>query len=179
MKPLISPEYAELNRQLHAEMEEYGAKGHEAAAVIARGALANGYKVILDFGCGKGTLKPALKRLSPNLQVIEYDPAVKTKDKLPAVKPDLIVALDVMEHIEPAYLSTVLETMAALNPQAVMLMIALEPANKTLPDGRNAHLIVESAAWWRERLSQDFIELSGKVSKAHFLFVGQPRKGKT
>jgi hypothetical protein len=30
--------------------------------------------------------------------------------------------------------------------------IACYPAKKHLPDGRNAHLIVESPAWWREQL---------------------------
>ena len=30
--------------------------------------------------------------------------------------------------------------------------IACYPAKKQLPDGRNAHLIVEKPEWWREQL---------------------------
>ncbi len=34
--------------------------------------------------------------------------------------------------------------------------IATRPAQKTLPDGRNAHLIVETAEWWLNQLWERF-----------------------
>ena len=34
--------------------------------------------------------------------------------------------------------------------------VHLQPAKKTLPDGRNAHLILQPAEWWAERLGEHF-----------------------
>jgi hypothetical protein len=35
------------------------------------------------------------------------------------------------------------------------LIIATSPAKKFLPDGRNAHLIVETPGWWKERIEKN------------------------
>jgi 2-polyprenyl-3-methyl-5-hydroxy-6-metoxy-1,4-benzoquinol methylase len=176
MKPLVSPEYAEMNRKLHEEHDDYGILGGQCAGQVIAVAKNNGLRLILDFGCGKGTLKPALKKLAPSLKVIEYDPAIKNKDRLPSVSPDLIVALDVMEHIEPECLESVLETMRNLKPKGVYLLIALEPANKTLPDGRNAHLIVQQASWWRDQLDKYFRTEHAEEHPSHLVFLGSPKR---
>jgi hypothetical protein len=44
--------------------------------------------------------------------------------------------------------------------------IACYPAKKHLPDGCNAHLIVESPAWWREQLlaNMDITIVSEEIS---------------
>jgi hypothetical protein len=48
-----------------------------------------------------------------------------------------------------------------------LLVIATRPAGKTLADGRNAHLIVESAEWWLAKLwPRFFIHQFTNVSKA-------------
>ena len=174
MKRTISPEYAKLNQQLHDERFDYGAKAAPYAQTIVNICKQNSFKVVLDFGCGKGTLKPAVNALDKSIRVLEYDPAVPGKDNLPTKTPDLIVALDVMEHIEPDYLDDVLATLRDLKPQMVLLLIALEPAQKTLPDGRNAHLIIETPAWWKARLAPYFTALPGRESKEHLLFAGTP-----
>ena len=80
MAPYISPEYAALNRQLHDERADYGVKAAKDAPQIVALARQNNLKVILDYGCGKGTLKPALAALAPDLTVLEYDPAIPGKE---------------------------------------------------------------------------------------------------
>ncbi len=176
MKPVISPEYAAMNRQLHDDKPEYGVGAAKDAASVVKLARSAGYTVVLDYGCGKGALKPAVLALAPELTVLEFDPAVPGKDALPTQAVHLVAALDVMEHIEPEYLDGVLQTMCDLKPHGVVLKIALIPANKTLPDGRNAHLIVEAADWWKARLEHFFKPFTTQDLKTHFLFYGTPFK---
>ncbi len=171
---LISPEYAALNRQLHAERPDYGAGSSADAPQIAGFCRQNGLKIVLDYGCGKGFLRPAILALAPELTVLEYDPAIEGKNMIPSGQIDLLVALDVMEHIEPECLEAVLTAMRATSPRCVLLVIALQKAQKALPDGRNAHLIVKPAEWWLRRLSKHF-SLSHRIdTPGHFTFMGVP-----
>jgi hypothetical protein len=172
--PLISPEYAALNKQLHEERDDYGAGGRKDAPEIAGFCRNSGFKTILDFGCGKGVLKPAIAAIAPELTVLEFDPAVEGKDTLPAVPVDLVAALDVMEHIEPECLEGVLEAMRGMGPKCVLLVISLHAAQKTLPDGRNAHLIVKPAEWWVTRLGRYFSLFHRIDTPNHFTFIGTP-----
>lgn len=148
---LISPAYVEQNRQLHARPEGYGGSGRKSAAIVAAFAAEIEADWILDYGCGQGTLKAAMVKAGHTGPIHEYDPAIKAKAALP--KPaDLVVCTDVLEHIEPEKLEAVLSHLHMLAKTAAFLLIATRPANKTLPDGRNAHLIVEDAAWWRAKV---------------------------
>jgi hypothetical protein len=173
-KALISDRYKAMNKRLHADHSDYGIVGGSKATAIVKMARERGFKTILDYGCGKGTFKAAVKKIAPDLTVLEFDPAVKGKDSLPTKQPDLIVALDVMEHIEPEYLDAVLSTMHGLKPRLVVLLISVQPAEKTLPDGRNAHLIVQPPEWWHEKLSKYFRTVDVDESMSHFNFTGSP-----
>jgi len=177
MKSVISAEYAEMNRQLHAAEPNYGASaGARHAQEVVEIAQQHRCKIILDYGCGKGTLKPAVKALDSRLRVDEFDPAVRGRHVLPERKPDMIVALDVMEHIEADMLDNVLATMQSLAPRIVWMVIALHPATRTLPDGRNAHLIVEEPYWWQSTLASYFTEIS-VTKKGYWLkYLGTPKR---
>lgn len=146
---LASPAYIETQRALHAAPRGYGAGGHAWAETVR--ALAEQYDCwsVLDYGCGRGTLAPALG--GDRLTVREYDPAIKGKDALPSFA-DLVVSTDVLEHIEPDKLDAVLRHIRGLARKVAFLVINTRIANKVLPDGRNAHLIVEPVAWWDARL---------------------------
>jgi hypothetical protein len=135
-----------LNKQLHDTNPHYGAHASRDAKAVLKILRLRNCKTILDFGCGKGSLKPTLLGLDPTLSVLEYDPAIPGKDVMPSSPVDFFVALDVMEHIEPAYLDDVLNQISGM-AETFLLKISLRPAEKFLPDGRNAHLIVEPAAW--------------------------------
>lgn len=114
---------------------------------MAAYALEVGAERVLDYGCGQGTLRTALKAQGFAPDVMEYDPAIKGKDGLP--KPaELVACTDVLEHVEPEKLPAVLAHLRRLTLKAAFLLIATRKANKTLPDRRNAHLIVRPADWW-------------------------------
>lgn len=177
MKEIISPEYAAMNRQLHEEHADYGASANKSAVSLVKLAAEYGCKVILDFGCGKGALRPAVRAIAKDLKILEFDPAVPGKDTLPDRRPHMVLARDVMEHIEPERLDAVLETMRGLRPKVVVMTISLEPATQILPDGRNAHLIQQSAAWWQEKLGTYFTMLKAGETPGHLLYIGAPIAG--
>lgn len=64
--------------------------------------------------------------------------------------------------------------MVALRPRVVILKIALTPAQKTLPDGRNAHILLQPASWWREQLCQYFQVRNAQELPLHYLYIGRP-----
>lgn len=148
MKPsdLISDSHRDLNRQMHADPRGFGQSGRKHAAAVLDWALETECEDILDYGCGAGTLKAALSGRWLG-KVREYDPAVTGREKLP--KPaDLVVCTDVLEHVEPGCLLAVMEHQRSLARVAGYVSIACQPAHKLLPDGRNAHLIVEAPEFW-------------------------------
>ncbi|MBR1150092.1 GT-D fold domain-containing glycosyltransferase [Bradyrhizobium sp. JYMT SZCCT0428] len=143
---LVSPHYRATLTAMH-QRQRWGADGHKHAEAV-RGLIEEVRpSTILDYGCGRGELA---KALAP-IRVSEYDPAIAGKDGMP--KPcELVVCTDVLEHIEPDRIDAVLDHLAVLAGRALYLVIATRPANAVLPDGRNAHLIVEGAEFWIAKL---------------------------
>ncbi len=149
---LISPAYRAEQAVLHAATRGYGGKGDKWADAVLELAQRYDCGSVLDYGCGQGALARAiLAREDRRLLVREYDPAIEGKDGRPSFA-DLAVCTDVLEHVEPDRLMTVLAHLQSLARRAVFVVINTQPSNKTLTEGRNAHLIVESSAWWCERL---------------------------
>lgn len=151
---LISEAYAQENRELHDRYASYGSKGIQWAAYIEQLVIEEGHRSILDYGCGKGSLAECLGR--SGIAVAEYDPAIPGKEASPADAADLVICLDVLEHVEPDLLDNVLSDLARLTKRKIFFDICTEPAVKVLSDGRNAHLIVKPAEWWKEQLSRVF-----------------------
>lgn len=151
---LASKPYREQLRMKHS-MTKWGGDGHSHLPAVLEFARAAKCASILDYGCGRGTLKIAMNKLEPaadRVPVREYDPGILGKDAMP--KPaDLIVSTDVLEHVEPEHVDTVLQHIFGLAERAAYLVIALTPARELLPDGRNAHLSVHPADWWMQKLS--------------------------
>lgn len=146
---LLSDEYKTQIQQLHASKQKWGSRAHRwNDQVVAFGRRLRA-ATVLDYGAGKGVLRPGLELAG--FEVREYDPGIPGKDALPGPA-DLVVCLDVLEHIEYEYLNAVLEHMGRLALKGVYANIALYPAGNILPDGRNAHLILESPEWWKDRI---------------------------
>lgn len=148
---LYSPAYLETQRILHAAPNGYGGKGDKWAPVVATIAHAFDSMSVLDYGCGEGTLVQSLHEIAPELTCREYDPAIPGKHESPTFA-DLVVCTDVLEHIEPEKLSNVLQHLRQLARDAVFVVIATRPSSKTLSDGRNAHLILETDDWWKAKI---------------------------
>jgi hypothetical protein len=110
-----------------------------------------GASSVLDYGCGQGTLRASVMAESrKGLRFDEYDPGIQVKATLPSFA-DLVVCTDVLEHIEPERLDAVLAHLKLLARKAVFVVVALIPSAKILADGRNAHLIIRPANWWKKR----------------------------
>jgi cyclopropane fatty-acyl-phospholipid synthase-like methyltransferase len=107
---------------------------------------------LLDFGCGHGALIAGVQELYPSMRVEGYDPGNPKHNKIPKTNFDVVVSADVLEHVEPKYLDETLLLISNKMQKAGWFRIACYPAKKQLPDGRNAHLIVESPEWWRARI---------------------------
>jgi predicted TPR repeat methyltransferase len=149
---LISPKYTEMQKTLHAAPRGYGGRGDKWAGIVLQIAMEYDAMSILDYGCGRGTLAKAL-RSQPlrGIRVDEYDPAIPGKDQRPGFA-DLVNVTDVLEHIEPDRLENVLAHIRGLARKVIFVVISTKGSNKVLPNGRNAHLIIKSGKWWRERL---------------------------
>jgi hypothetical protein len=121
---------------------------------------------VLDFGCGHGALMASIQETYPNMRVEGYDPGNPAHNRVPKRSFDAVVSADVFEHIEPGHLAETLRMIGDKMIVAGWFRIACYPAKKHLPDGRNAHLIVESPAWWREHLlaNMDIIIVSEEIS---------------
>lgn len=152
MKPLISEEYRRQNAELHRRNKKYGSAGHAWTDRVM--ALLEDSESYLDYGCGKGQLADAIaERVKIKGFVRKYDPVTQPAMPVPA---DFVSCCDVLEHVEPENLDNVLEHIASLTMKRGLLVISMRPSNKRLPDGRNAHLIVEGEKWWLARLAPYF-----------------------
>lgn len=170
---LFTPEYIELQRDLHARYD-YG-KGVDApeCSMLIHGMAPLGASV-LDYGCGQGHFK---RVLGDGYDVREYDPAIPSKDAQPS-RADFVVCADVLEHIEPELIDNVLSDLRNLTIKTAIMVIATGPSAKIMADGRAAHLIVESAEWWRPRIEEKFIidGFTDRSDAGHgLLVVARPR----
>ncbi|MHC4372179.1 MAG: hypothetical protein ACYSW8_31630, partial [Planctomycetota bacterium] len=80
-----------------------------------------------------------------------YDPAIEGINELPDRPFDIVVSSDVMEHIEPDCLDSVLVTLDRLTSRTQFHSIACDPAGLIMPDGRNCHLICERLEFWLDK----------------------------
>jgi len=151
---LISDDYRMLQREMHARDPGYGHASRIHAPTIA--ALLNRYGCteLLDYGAGKCALIDALSKSRDVQQPFRYF-AYEPSDPELAGAPEpaeFVVCLDVLEHIEPDCLDAVLDDLQRVTKSIGLFTVSLWPALKTLPDGRNAHLIVEPPEWWLPKI---------------------------
>ena len=171
---MISAGYLEQQRTLH-QNPDYGAACLEAAPLVAQAIAASRVTSLLDYGCGKGRL---FGTLSFPIEMRGYDPAVAEYSE-PPQPADMVTCLDVLEHIEPEHLSAVLDHIASLMGRVGLFTIHTAAAFKTLPDGRNAHLIQKPLEWWLPVLWDKFELMQFKRSKHNkgFWVIVRPLNG--
>lgn len=132
----------------------------------------SGSSSLLDYGCGKAGAYHANNIVLPNGAQIPgmkeywnigdiglYDPAVNSYKLLPHKTFDAVIATDVLEHCPETDLEWIISEIFSLSKIFVFCTIALYPAQKKLPDGRNAHITLKTAGWW--------VDLFEKISKKH------------
>lgn len=152
---LISEEYRKLQEELHRN-SDYGVASVSYAPLVADILQQVGATELLDYGAGKGRLGQTLRQqLQKPLTIHHYDPAVPEWSGPPA--PCRFVAcIDVLEHIEPHLLDNVLDDLKRVTLGVGVFTVHTGAAVKTLPDGRNAHLIQQPPEWWLPKLMQRF-----------------------
>ena len=171
---LITEDYRKQIAEVHATTPGWGTTGRHFASLVQK--IARDYAVsnILDYGCGKQTLSRAL----PAFRIKGYDPGLPGLD-IPPEPHDLVVCTDVLEHIEPDCLEAVLDDLQRVTRIVLFAQVATSPAIQILPDGRNAHLIVEPAKWWLRHLWERFDLISCYVDakSTQFLLHAMTPKG--
>jgi len=132
---------------LHKIYPSYGVGGNWYRDIIIKIAKENGVKTILDYGCGKGSL---VKLLEKDFDAYGYDPYIPEYSQNSFTDIDMVVSTDFFEHIEN--IDEVCEHIKSMNPKVQFHSISNRKASQILPDGRNAHLTIQSPEWWEERL---------------------------
>jgi hypothetical protein len=145
---MISESYRKINAELHKTDESYGISGYRYVGTVRELSLW-GRLPILDYGCGKQILS---LQLGPAYRVANYDPCIEGLDTPPQPHP-IVVCTDVLEHVEPEFVTDVLKDLRRLTEKIAFLSICSVPALKTLSDGRNAHLSQHPPQWWKDAVA--------------------------
>ena len=113
---------------------------------------------VLDYGCGKGwqyTHSKVHKEWNINIPTL-YDPYVEKYNKLATYSCnyfDLVLCVDVMEHILPEEIDKVLHELFFLG-NFVYFHIDTKPAIKKFKDGTNFHVSLQEKDWWINKLNE-------------------------
>jgi len=151
---VISPEYLVEQIALH-ENPNYGRASSHYAHLVGNILIDLQIDSVSDYGAGKMNLLLALRNLGrPPRKYYPYDPAFPEYGK--PVPGDLVTCIDVLEHVEPDCIDTVLSELAGITIKYGFFTIHTGPARKVLSDGRNAHLIQKPTSWWLPRLCEHF-----------------------
>lgn len=170
----ISDSYREQQKELHKN-PNYGVASIGYAPIVKQILDGARSRSLSDYGAGKQNLKKALNDLGKrDFEYFPYDPAFPEYGAPRSA--DLVCCIDVLENIEPDYVDAVLKDLAAITTKIGFYSIATGPANKTLADGRNAHLIQQPSSWWLPKLCQYF-EIGQLGRDQHgFWVIVEPRK---
>jgi len=175
---LISEPYRALQRQMH-ETTEYGVASQHFAKLVAR--VMNMYSIteLLDYGAGSRlTLIHTInadKLVDHPFRYTPYEPAVEEYAAVPEPT-EMVACLDVLEHIEPELIDNVLDDLARVTKRCGVFSVACVPAMKTLPDGRNAHLIQQPPEWWLPKLMERFELQTYQMNQEGFVILCTPKE---
>jgi len=106
-------------------------------------------QTLLDYGCGG---YPRLQEHMKHHAVTSYDPALPGHDYLPLNPFDLVVCIDVLEHVEPSTLDDVIDYLKHVTGKALLISVSTSPSTKLLPDGSPWHCHVQPKEYWDKKL---------------------------
>ena len=167
----ISADYLEMQKELHKN-PDYGVMGAMFAPLVFDLARNVEARSISDYGAGKCGLKKALQELGwSGFDYFPYDPVFPEYGEPRTA--DIVCCIDVLEHIEPLFLEAVLQKLHSIIFKFGFFSVHSAPARKTLPDGRNAHLIQQPRSWWQPKFEALFkiIQIS-ETENGFWLVVG-------
>jgi hypothetical protein len=173
---LITEDYRQTQKTLH-EDPNYGTASVQYAPMVAK--LINSFEVqeVLDYGAGKLRLLKTIadKRLVRHkFRYIPYEPADDRYSEAP--RPcELVVCIDVLEHIEPDLLDNVLDDLRRLTGEYGFFTVHCGPAVKVLTDGRNAHLTQQPLSWWLPKFLERFELQTAQKTEGGFWVMVTPK----
>lgn len=147
------------------QYDTYRAVAPGEHCVDAFEAIAKPDGLIIDFGCGTGRAALELHRRGYRVLLIDFADNCRDQEALglPFIEADLTrpcpargtvgFCTDVMEHIPPADVDTVLENIFAAVPRAFFQISTVDDVCGDLI-GAPLHLSVHPHAWWRERMTR-------------------------
>jgi len=143
--------YIELHKQLHNQSSLHftGKSLEKYIDTIDQLISDKDCDTILDYGCGKAKFWPS--HWSGKVQ--GYDPAYAKFSHLPS-KADIVLCVDVMEHIPESEIDNVLKDINSLADKWCFFAIDTKKAKKKFPDGSNCHVTIKPFEWWQEKLKQ-------------------------
>ena len=152
---LITEGYKTQQSELH-DGGNYGTMGETPyVQMVANVVNKLDVRHLLDYGCGS---RLSLYKQLGEKQLIghpfkyqAYDPCVE-KYSTPPVPAEMVVSLDVLEHIEEDCIDDVLDHMMRMTEAVGFFSIDTGPAQKKLSDGRNAHVLQRPPEWWLPRI---------------------------
>lgn len=164
---LISPEYLAEQKALHAR-GNYGTASLKFGQLVSNIIRKTGAQTLLDYGCG--SMQNLRKVLSEPIDYRGYEPAVPEYAATPEGA-DLVVCIDVLEHIEPNCLDDVLADLRRCTEAFGFFTVHTGPAMKTLSDGRNAHLIQQPLEWWLPKFHAFTVQTMQRTPDGFYLVV--------
>jgi hypothetical protein len=141
-------------RALHAANTGYGTTGIKRLPYIMPYIQLAAPWTAVDYGCGRSAVAD-LVGAAAECAVTRYDPAIPEYAAPVPGRRDLLLSIDVLEHIPEHELDAVLRDMASIAEKAI-IVIDTKLATTLLPDGRNAHVTVRSPEWWQARLGMHY-----------------------
>lgn len=113
-------------------------------------------KTMIDYGCGQayGHQKHRFANIWRLEPIKLFDPGYPEYSEKPTEPADMVICIDVLEHVPEELLEEVLDDINFLAKKIVFLTISTRPASKRTIDGKNAHLTVKPKEWWEEKLKR-------------------------
>ena len=157
--------------ELHKD-PTYGVASLSFAPLVAEVIKQSNAKSVSDYGAGKRNLRKGLYEAGIlNIDYYAYDPVFPEYG--PPQAADLVCCIDVLEHIEVEFLDNILADLKKIVINKGFFSIHLGPAGKSLPDGRNAHLIQQPVSWWLPKICDYFevLQLAKHQMMGHGVWI--------
>jgi hypothetical protein len=103
---------------------------------------------VLDYGCGKAQCWPT----QWHRRITGYDPSYAPHATRPTGTYDMVICIDVLEHVPESAVDWVIGDVFAYRARWAYINIATTRSDHCLPDGTNKHVTVRDRHWWDQRL---------------------------
>jgi len=120
---------------------------------------------MIDYGCGKGKFYsngfnlsnkfiPPLRQYW-DIYIKLYDPCYKKYSEFNKDETfDLTISIDVLEHIPDTDIEWILDRFFSISKKFIFINVACYEAIALLPDGKNAHINVQTPSWWSNKIEK-------------------------